>query len=107
MTTRALHASASVMRRWLTLPYGLWVDATGREVLFNRAYQPIWQRVDGAVLAADSSEWIAWKSQRWFYKDADTSQHAALCRHLELILDAFRDGEDVSRWLITPRRFTA
>jgi hypothetical protein len=31
------------------LPYGIWICADGREVLFNRAYSPIWQRSPGQL----------------------------------------------------------
>jgi hypothetical protein len=39
------------------LPYGIWICADGREVLFNRAYTPIWQRRPGQTAEpADPSE---------------------------------------------------
>jgi hypothetical protein len=41
-TIATLPAAERVMRR--RLPYGSWTRADGREVLFNRHYQPIWQR---------------------------------------------------------------
>jgi hypothetical protein len=56
-----------------TTPYGIWRCADGREVLFNRKYQPIWERLpDGTVRAADPGEWVPFVDQRWFFKD-DTS----------------------------------
>ncbi len=99
MKTRHLLASPATMHRWAELPYGLWLCADGREVLFNRFYDPIWQRIDGAVLAADANEWVRWTSQRWFYTDGDTKNHADLCRRLEDILTAFQAGEDVAPML--------
>ena len=52
------------------LPYGKWTCADGREVLFNREYQPIWQRRGNEVSAADPNEWVEWVEQAWFYDDA-------------------------------------
>jgi hypothetical protein len=52
------------------LPYGLWTCADGREVLFNRAYEPIWERIhNGPATAADPMERVAWVKQEWFYKE--------------------------------------
>lgn len=98
MKTKLL-ASPATMYRWVTLPYGCWTCDGGREVLFNRFYKPIWQRIDGAVLAADADEWIRWTSQQWFYSDGDTRNHGDLCRRLEEILTAFQAGENVSMML--------
>jgi hypothetical protein len=41
-----------------TLPYGIWYCKDGREVLFNREYQPIAQRKNGVTAFADRSEWV-------------------------------------------------
>jgi hypothetical protein len=53
------------LRRFLTnhttrrmLPYGKWTCADGREVVFNREYQPIFQRKDGVVSHADRNEYV-------------------------------------------------
>jgi hypothetical protein len=49
------------------LPYGMWTCADGREILFNRNYRPIWQRLpEGTVQHADSNEWVDWTEQGWF-----------------------------------------
>lgn len=95
----ARYATRLHQHRWETLPYGMWTCADGREVLFNRHYQPIWQRVNGTVSPADSTEWVSWTKQHWFYLDADTlpgRQHTALCRRLERLLATFRDAESVA-----------
>lgn len=39
-----------------SLPYGKWTCADGREVIFNREYQPILQRKDGVLSYADRNE---------------------------------------------------
>ena len=63
------------------LPYGMWVDATGRQVLFNRRYQPIWQREPGAkAKTIDPGEHIPYVSQIWFYNDGCTPWHNAKSR---------------------------
>lgn len=38
----------------LEWPYGKWTCASRREVLFNRSYWPIWQRVEGIVTPNDN-----------------------------------------------------
>ncbi len=56
----------------LELPYGLWTCADGREVLFNRWYQPIAQRApseDVTPIAYDTR--VPWVAQAWFYKDGN------------------------------------
>lgn len=59
-------------RMRIELPYGLWTCADGREVLFNRWYSPIWQRMPGGPAEpADPGERIPYASQSWFYTDAD------------------------------------
>jgi hypothetical protein len=53
------------------LPYGLWRCGDGRQVLFNRWYQPIFERRGGEVRAADPTEWIDnIIEETWFYYDA-------------------------------------
>jgi hypothetical protein len=48
------------------LPYGIWTEADGSEVLFNRDYHPIWRRKpDGTVSRVDDpirhgKMWIHW-----------------------------------------------
>jgi len=52
----AIFAIKHMARR--ELPYGIWTCKDGREVVFNREYQPILQRIDGVVSYADRDEWI-------------------------------------------------
>lgn len=40
------------------LPYGIWTCQDGREVVFNREYQPIFQKKDGVNSFADRGEWV-------------------------------------------------
>lgn len=51
------------------VPYGVWTCPDGREVLFNRWYEPLWQRGPGDVppTAADPREWVEFQRQTWFY----------------------------------------
>lgn len=45
--------------RWEELPYGCWQTESGREIVFNRRYQPLWVRnPDGHIIAGDRTEWI-------------------------------------------------
>jgi hypothetical protein len=57
-----------LMRR--TLPYGMWTGKSGRKVLFNRGYRPIWQRSGDMTQPADRDEWVSdIAKQEWFFHD--------------------------------------
>jgi hypothetical protein len=67
---RRIYTSKSDFRRRNDLPYGLWVCGDGREVLYNRGYEPIWQRLPGGTpTMVDPREWVPWQEQSWFYHD--------------------------------------
>lgn len=55
----------------LALPYGRWTTADGREVLFNRGYEPLWERSPNfSARAANPQEWVEpIKKQEFFYND--------------------------------------
>jgi hypothetical protein len=58
--------------RWAFFPYGTCLTSEGRQILFNRFYEPIWQRQapDGAVEPADPKEQVKdITDQRWIYDD--------------------------------------
>ena len=76
---------AKTLEQWFGQPYGIWTCADGRQVIFNRRYKPMWQRLlDGRVVLADPTEWVHWRQQDWFYDDGtptgevDSSIGAAL-----------------------------
>ena len=59
-----------LLRCWL--PYGIWCCGDGREVLFNRFYEPVWQRSPGGETSrADPYEWVHWRRQDYFYDDGN------------------------------------
>ena len=58
-----------LLRCWL--PYGRWACADGREVLFNRFYEPIWERTDGVTKRAIPAERVRWTDQSWFFNDGN------------------------------------
>lgn len=75
--------------RWRTLPYGQWIDRTGRTVLFNRRYKPIWERLaDGTVRAADPGEWVDWIAQSWFYGERNLREEGekSVCARMQNLL---------------------
>ena len=73
-------------------PYGAYVCADGRQVLYDRHYKPIWQRRPGQpATVADSEEWVKWDSQGWFYSDSDCHKKATL-RRLQTVMRLFRTG---------------
>lgn len=54
------------------LPYGVWTCADGREVLFNREYRAIWERLpDGSVREADPDKWVPFKTQLLYFQDGN------------------------------------
>jgi hypothetical protein len=56
-----------------SLPYGKWTCEDGREVVFNREYQPIFQRVDGVVSYANRDEFVEnIVSVELYYQDIDS-----------------------------------
>jgi hypothetical protein len=67
-----IFCSEPTFYRWAYLPYGIWKCENGREVFFNRFYEPIWQRVPGKPpTPADPKERVDYMKdgQFWFYCD--------------------------------------
>jgi hypothetical protein len=88
-------------RRWL--PYGLWVCGDGREVLFNRFYRPIWQRMPGMVAEkADQGEWVLWTEQRFLFGDYDAPWSRS-CNEAELRASRARVNRALSDFLTGER----
>jgi hypothetical protein len=98
------------------LPYGIWLCADRREVLFNRHYKPIWQRTrvspqliwqqkkiyDGPrpqftdVEIANKDEWVDWDVQGWFYSDdSSPSSFPREVPKIEAVLSDFKAGRSV------------
>jgi hypothetical protein len=77
-----------LMRR--TLPYGVWTCESGREVLFNRGYRPIWQRSGEVSQPADYNEWVAdIVKQEWFFHDSNPPWRSAAT--LRICLSVLKD----------------
>lgn len=63
-------------RKWVrlqsVLPYGVWTCADGRQVMFNRQYHPMYERMkSGRATQADPSEWIEnIKRHSYLYDDS-------------------------------------
>jgi hypothetical protein len=58
--------------RRLRLAYGKWTTASGREVVYNRRYRPIWHRssIGDPWLPADFAEFVRdIIDHEWFYND--------------------------------------
>ena len=76
-----------------TMPYGMFTCADGREVLFDRNYKPLMQRIGGTVTAADREEWVPWVLQRFFFDDVDPPWRSAATRsRCEAVLAEWRGG---------------
>jgi len=84
--SRYLAPAPWFIRRAL-LPYGRWTCQDGREVLFNRFYEPIWQRQpSGIVEAADGREWVKFIGEEWFYSDRDETETAKRSKAIPALL---------------------
>jgi len=92
---------------WKTcMPYGMYVCADGREVLFNRLYEPILQRRPGeGVSEIDRKEYVDSIRQGWLYggghwADAPYGHRGVRCRkRLVEAVRAFKAGEPVEPML--------
>lgn len=94
-----------LFRLWL--PYGKWTCGDGREVLFNRFYEPLYERRDGITTRADPHEWVPHEGrEEWYYDDsAQPWRSLRTLRKCLAILEAFGGGwheirhyTDVLRW---------
>lgn len=72
---RVISASQAEFQRNVFMPYGEWTCSSGRLVLFNRFYEPIWSRWNGLTTPADPREWVKGLAvQRWFYSEQDSER---------------------------------
>lgn len=94
------------------LPYGKWTCANGREVLFNRAYGPIWQRVPLAaggwlVKVADAQERVHFAKQEWFFDSTDRrapwNNRKALRRCMEVLKEFGATFDGISQYVEVQR----
>jgi hypothetical protein len=80
--------------RWLfDAPYGMWTLADGREVLFNRFYAPIAERLHPGAPAveADPYSWVHWQRQEHYFHDGSfrSSEREATMLKLNAVLKAW------------------
>jgi hypothetical protein len=55
-----------------SLPYGIWLQADGTQVMFNRKYEPIWKRRPGEpATKVTSFEWVPHVRQDYLYLVGD------------------------------------
>jgi len=55
-----------------SLPYGIWTQADGTEVMFNREYEPIWKRRPGEpATKVTKFEWVPHVRQDYLYLVGD------------------------------------
>jgi hypothetical protein len=59
--------------RRFSYPYGKWTAANGREVLFNRYYEPIYEKYPHEDTATTVKAWaiIPWTKQIFFFNDGN------------------------------------
>jgi hypothetical protein len=108
---RLLFTSAAELVIWRDLPYGLWTCASGREVLFNRGYNPMWHREPGQP--AEPVHWDTWVDfvrSGWFYVDRSPPRQTSPDRRrftagLSSVLEAFKAGQPIpADAFVTPER---
>jgi hypothetical protein len=72
------------------LPYGVWICADGREVMFNRSYAPMWERASAGAETkpADPNEWVKdIIQQKFFYTDwTSPKRKPATAKRLRAVL---------------------
>jgi hypothetical protein len=75
------------------LPYGRWIARDGRVIIFNRGYQPIWERLpNGEIQRANGGEWIDWVDQGWFGLGSMRYEKSAREAYRKVLRDFF-DGK--------------
>jgi hypothetical protein len=79
----------NLFRCWL--PYGLWTCPDNRSVLFNRYYEPIWERTNSTTTkSTNHSENIPWTTQIHFYLDINQPwRHPSSLINCLLVLKQF------------------
>jgi hypothetical protein len=87
---------AAIEQMLEVLPYGRYIASDGREILFNRSYRPIWERLpNGVVRRADSNEWIDWICQGWFGCGSMRYEKSAREAYRKVLRD-FLDGKPLT-----------
>jgi hypothetical protein len=78
------------------LPYGRYVASDAREIIFNRHYRPIWERLpDGIVQRANSNELVDWVARGWF--DCGSMRYEKTAREAcRKVLRDFIDGKPLT-----------
>lgn len=87
----------------------MWTCVDGREVLFNRYYEPMWSRIDRGFAKLCSFEWVKnIKSHDYFFDDGnppwDDKRTRAKC---EQILGKFVAGEKLDKEIDAHRAYLA
>ncbi len=60
----------------LYLPYGIWTEPDGAQVIFSRDYKPLWRRREnGTVERLEPWLWIRFKEQTHLWNEANTPWH--------------------------------
>jgi hypothetical protein len=87
---------AAIEQMLEVLPYGRYVASDGREILFNRSYRPIWERLpDGTVQRANPHEWVDWTEQGWFGCGSMRYEKSAREAYRKVLRD-FLDGKPLT-----------
>jgi hypothetical protein len=87
---------AAIEQMLEVLPYGRYIASDGREILFNRSYRPIWERLpDGIVQRANSNEWVDWVAQGWFGCGSMRYEKSAREAYRKVLRD-FLDGKPLT-----------
>jgi hypothetical protein len=88
-----------------TLPYGAYLCADGRIVLFDRDYRPMFERVGSETTEAHPGEWVRTVVENmWFYDDYATPRTSrAIAKKCRAVLADFRAGKALDSYVINRR----
>ncbi|MNU19517.1 hypothetical protein D3C71_77460 [compost metagenome] len=90
-----------------TLPYGMWTLFDGRQILFNREYQPILEKKDELRAYCDHNTWVDHsliETQMYFYNDV-TSPMRYMVKHLGRDHIDARDSKECKKALLVCLQF--
>lgn len=88
---KGLHKAAFEMVQ--PFPYGRWTCANGRQVIFDREYRAMWQRLpNGRVCDVDPCDLVEWCREEFFFDDGlpQYRQYGAMRRLRNILVQEWR-----------------
>jgi hypothetical protein len=108
--TKEFRTWSNLFDRW-HYPYGLWITASGAEVLFNREYRPIFWRWPGQPGQPALPVWVPDIVDTIMLLDIRPWRggllRPAAARELEVVIDRFKRGLSITAFLRQPLKALA